>query len=322
MGFPGYAAPMSPVSRPLFPWLASFRTARGALCLCRGCLRQLERDPEAVLTPGPEAGLCPRCWAGLLPLAEQRCPRCALVHGEGSCPEPTAWSLGDALWDYHGGRPPLGALLVPGIKQGETGWREALLRHLMRAPLPAWAAAVDLVTAAPSTWTRRLLRGFDIGAEVAQVLAKRLERPYVPLLAKAWASGRQAARTESQRRRLPHRAIRLRPRAGPRGSSSWWTTSGPHDAPALRLGPRSRGCGRGAGADAVQGPMRLETGCWVRGQQRSGVTLEQPEADSFMGKLLKDSREPETGRGMNSASGWSRPQTPCLSATRPAAALA
>ena len=87
---------------------------------------------------------------------------------------------------------------------------------------------MDLVTAAPSTLPRRLLRGFDLGAEVAQVVAKRLERPCVPLLAKAWASGRQAARTESQRRRRPHRAIRLRPRARPEGIillvDDVWTT--------------------------------------------------------------------------------------------------
>ena len=202
MGFPGYAAPMSPVPRPPAHWLGPFWAARSALCLCRGCLRPLPEAAEAGTEAGTEAGLCPRCWAGLLPLAEERCPRCALVHGEGSCPEPTAWSLGDALWDYHGGRPPLGALLVPGIKQGETGWRQALLR--------------------------RLVRGFDLGAEVAQVMARRLERPYVPLLTKAWASGRQANRTESQRRRLPHRAIRLRPRARPEGVillvDDVWTT--------------------------------------------------------------------------------------------------
>ena len=175
--------------------------ARNALLLCRGCLGTLGR--------GPEAGLCARCWEGLLPLPEGRCPRCALVHSEGDCPEATAWALGDALWDYHGGRPPLGALLLPGIKQGETGWRTALLRRLALAPLPAWAAEVDRVTSAPSTLHRRLLRGFDLGAEAGRLIADRLGRPYEQLLAKGWRSGRQAARTESQRRRLPPKAITL-----------------------------------------------------------------------------------------------------------------
>ncbi|MDP1830432.1 MAG: phosphoribosyltransferase family protein [Geothrix sp.] len=176
--------------------------ARRSLLLCRGCL-----GPAG---EGAEAGLCARCWAGLLPLPEERCARCALVHAEGDCPEATAWHLGDALWDYHGGRPPLGALLLPGIKQGETGWRKALLSRLSRAPLPDWVAEVDQVTSAPGTLPRRLLRGFDLGAEAGRMIARRIGRPFLPLLTKGWRSGRQATRTETQRRRLPRKAITLR----------------------------------------------------------------------------------------------------------------
>ena len=208
--------------------------ARRSLLLCRGCLGPVGE--------GSEAGLCARCWDGLVPLPEGRCPRCALVHeGEAfhgedpeagcpevDCPEAVAWALGDALWDYHGGRPPLGALLLPGIKQGEAGWRKALLNRLPRVPLPAWAAEADRVTSAPSTLPRRLLRGFDFGAEAAQAIAARLERPFEPLLAKAWRSGRQASRTESERRRLPKRAITLSRGAAPMGRvllvDDVWTT--------------------------------------------------------------------------------------------------
>jgi predicted amidophosphoribosyltransferase len=118
--------------------------------------------------------------------------------------------------------------LLPGLKQGETGWRRALLGRLARAALPDWAAEVDGVTSAPSTLHRRLLRGFDFSAEVGQLLAQRLDRPFLPLLAKAWRSGRQAARTEGQRRRLPRRAITLRRGATPRGIillvDDVWTT--------------------------------------------------------------------------------------------------
>jgi len=174
----------------------------GAFLLCRGCLGPLDE--------GAEAGLCGGCWSGLLPLAEERCPRCALVHGEEACPEATAWSLGDALWDYHGGRPPLGALLLPAIKAGETGWRRALLARAAAAPLPDWAGEADLVTAAPTAFHRRLIRGFDLAEDAAQALARRLDRPFRSLLAKAWHSGRQAARTESQRRRLARKAVALR----------------------------------------------------------------------------------------------------------------
>jgi len=199
---------------------ARLTQARGSLLLCRGCLGPVGESADA--------GLCARCWEGLRPLPEGRCARCALVHAEGDCPEPTAWELGDALWDYHGGRPPLGALLLPGIKQGETGWRKALLRRASLVDLPTWAAEVDCVTAAPSSLPRRLVRGFDVSAEAAQLIAGRIGRPYEPLLAKGWLRGRQAARTESERRRLPRKAITLRRGAAPAGLvllvDDVWTT--------------------------------------------------------------------------------------------------
>jgi predicted amidophosphoribosyltransferase len=151
-----------------------------------------------------------------------------LVHAEGACPEVTAWDLGDALWDYHGGRPPLGALLLPGIKQGETGWRKALLDRLSRVSLPDWSAEVDRVTSVPSTPLHRFLRGFDLSAEAGRLMAGRLDRPFDPLLSKDWLSGRQASRTETQRRRLPRKAVSLRRKATPRGIillvDDVWTT--------------------------------------------------------------------------------------------------
>jgi len=200
--------------------LPRLREARGHLLLCRGCLGSVGE--------GAEAGLCARCWGGLLPLPEGRCSRCALLHAEDTCPEAVAWELGDALWDYHGGRPSLGALLLPGIKQGETGWRTALLRRLAQAPLPDWALDVDSVTSVPSAFPRRFLRGFDLGAEIGREVAERIGRPFEPLLAKGWFSGRQASRTESVRRRLPRKAIVLRRGASPAGTvllvDDVWTT--------------------------------------------------------------------------------------------------
>jgi predicted amidophosphoribosyltransferase len=139
-----------------------------------------------------------------------------------------AWRLGEAFWDYHGGRPPLDALLLPGIKAGEGCWHKALLGRMERMPLPDWAAEVDVVTSAPSAFHHRLLRGFDFSAEVGQRLGVRLGRPYQPLLTKSWTSGRQAARTESERRRLPRKAVRMRKGAKPGGIillvDDEWTT--------------------------------------------------------------------------------------------------
>ena len=94
--------------------------------------------------------------------------------------------------------------------------------------LPDWAAEVDHVTSVPSTPLQRLLRGFDLSAEAAGLVAGRIGRPFTPMLSKAWSSGRQAARTESQRRRLPRQAIALRRGVQPRGIvllvDDVWTT--------------------------------------------------------------------------------------------------
>lgn len=185
------------------PTLQQLLRPAGELLCCRGCLGPLDAASEA--------GLCGRCWDGLVPLPEGRCPACALLHGlENPCEDPTPWSYGDALWDYHGGRPALGPMLVPAAKARERGWRRALLRRAQEAPLPDFAGRCSLVTCAPPTPWRRLLLGEDLAEEAARLVAQRLERPFQPLLRKAWDAGRQAGRTSSARRRLPAAAVRLR----------------------------------------------------------------------------------------------------------------
>ncbi|MBS1784611.1 MAG: ComF family protein [Acidobacteria bacterium] len=179
---------------------AKLPALRGELLLCRGCLAPASHG---------EAGLCSRCWEGLVPLPEDRCPRCALEHGEDrDCPEPTAWSLGTALWDYHGGRPPFGELLLPGIKAGERGWMRALLHRAEEVPLPEWDA--DLIVPAPTTPWRRLRRGFDLADAFARVLAVRLGTPRATVLRKTWRATSQTGRPESQRRRMPKKAVLLK----------------------------------------------------------------------------------------------------------------
>ena len=117
---------------------------------------------------------------------------------------------------------------MPGIKQGESGWRKALLGRLTEVPLPDWTAGVELVTAAPSTLPHRLLRGFDFAAETGRVVADRLGRPFERLLVKGLRSGRQAGRNQSERRRLPRRAITLCRGAAPAATvllvDDVWTT--------------------------------------------------------------------------------------------------
>lgn len=162
------------------------------LARCRGCLGALDRDAQA--------GLCGRCWSLLAPLPEERCPRCALAHPSGEpCPDPVAWSHGDALWDYHTG---LGALLVPAIKRGEHGWRKALLGRARGAPLPHWTRGYDLVVYAPTAGLRRWSRGFDLAEEAAELFARRLGAAFRRVLKKPVYTHAQANLPESARRRM------------------------------------------------------------------------------------------------------------------------
>ena len=185
------------------PFEGAFLHLRREALLCRGCLGKLE--------DGSEAGLCGRCWEGLVRLPEGRCGRCALTHGEDrECPEPVAWSHGDSFWDYHGGRPAFGSMLMPGIKRGEWGWRSALLGRAANARLPSFTEDADLATAVPANPWRRWSRGFDLAEDVARLVAQRTGIPFVPLLRKPLRSPRQTGRTESQRRRLPQKAFQLR----------------------------------------------------------------------------------------------------------------
>jgi predicted amidophosphoribosyltransferase len=134
-----------------------------------------------------------------------------LTHDEERpCPDIVAWEHGDALWNYRGGRPALGSLLVHGIKAGETGWRRALLKRAASTELPVWAGEVDLVTSAPPSPMSKWRRGFDLAEEAARLISDKLNRPYIRTLNRVWLSSRQAKLTESQRRKMSPKNIRTR----------------------------------------------------------------------------------------------------------------
>jgi predicted amidophosphoribosyltransferase len=171
--------------------------------ICRSCLKLISEDGEA--------GLCGACWGGLWPLTEYRCPKCALSHGsDRKCPDPVAWEHGDALWNYRGGRPALGSLLINGIKSGERGWKRELLKRLARSDLPPWAFSVDMVTSAPPSPIHKFLRGFDLAREAALVISGMVGSPYARTLKKILFAARQAKRTESQRRKMPQKNLYVR----------------------------------------------------------------------------------------------------------------
>lgn len=104
----------------------------------------------------------------------------------------------------------MGHLLINGIKNGERGWRKALMACAKEAPLPEWVHDCGCITAAPTVAYRRLLRGFDLAEDFARQVSFRLNRPVRRLLWKVPWSQHQSELNESQRRRLPRSAIRLR----------------------------------------------------------------------------------------------------------------
>ena len=224
------------------------------LIRCRGCLGPLAES---------RAGLCGRCWSGLVPLPEERCPRCALPHGGGpACPEPVAWSRGDALWNYRAGRPALGALLVPGIKRGELGWKAALLERAGRAPLPGFTGAAIWSAAPPppcrgagaaaSTWRKRPRRLF----------ARRLGLPFRALLRKAWFSpgpGGPQRRTPAPSARFSREPAPGAPAARGNDPAGGRCLDHRHHAFALCPGPGPGGSGGSGRAGPVPRTARMKS---------------------------------------------------------------
>lgn len=99
---------------------------------------------------------------------------------------------------------------MPGIKAGEWGWRTALLGRAETAPLPEFTSSVDLITTVPAHPWRKWSRGFDLAEDLARLVARRLDKPFAPLLRKPFQSPRQTGLPEGRRRRLPLKAFALR----------------------------------------------------------------------------------------------------------------
>lgn len=148
---------------------------------CEACGQGLE--------PGRRGPLCEDCRRELPLVLSRACPRCAMPLGpfeetHGGC---YCASCGDYNLVFHRAATaglhegPLAAL-VRRYKYSPRGGGaylagylvELLLARLRLPECPVATGDVDLLCPAPMHWARRLERGFDHGAELARLLARRL----------------------------------------------------------------------------------------------------------------------------------------------------
>jgi len=173
-------------------------------CLCLQC---------GVPLSGHDHGLCPECWAKVIPVTGHRCPHCG---GPGD--EPDAMCLtcartpppqeGTVVWGEHEG---VVRTVVLALKHGA---RDDLapplaVRLAARVDLEPWSARIDVVTSIPSHPWRRLRRGPSAATLLAGELARQLDRPYRRTL-RRHGLRRQAGLSRSRRLALPVRSFSSR----------------------------------------------------------------------------------------------------------------
>ncbi len=165
---------------------------------------------EAPLPAGAR-GLCPSCWAGVVPDASPRCPRCGAPWADGpatvcpACAEAPPPQEATAVWGEYDG------VLRRAILLAKHGGHDELVRPMGRrlAALVAgqpWTQPIDAVVPVPSHPFHRLRRGWVVAEGLAREVACGLGRPFVQGLRRQGLR-RQAGRTRAVRRRLPGRAF-------------------------------------------------------------------------------------------------------------------
>jgi len=132
--------------------------------------------------PDPVDEYCGRCGATVAPEAvtETGCPHCR--------GQRLAW---DGAWRLGAYEPPLG-LWVRRMKFGGMWrWGEWFGDRLAEAVIPGPPKTPNVVIPVPLHWTRRVRRGFDQAAMIAERLARARGWPVAPLL-------RRTRRTQPQ----------------------------------------------------------------------------------------------------------------------------
>ena len=167
---------------------------------------------------GSRAGVCPTCWAGVVPHAGPTCAVCGNpeVEAEGPCLQcrttPPPWRAAASFGPYDGA---LRELVLLFKRRG----RDELAAPLTGLLLAAWRRAAwprpNAVVAVPMTRFRRLRRGYNQAELLAQSLARELGVPFEHALRRR-GRGTQVGGARSDRLRLSAAAFPVRrPVAGP-----------------------------------------------------------------------------------------------------------
>lgn len=140
--------------------------------------------------------VCPMCDAAAERLPEKRCSLCGapldtLLDECQECIEtPRVWTAGTCAFPYGG---PAGEWIRAYKYGGKTAFAPVFAREMATA----WKAhrglcRPEIIVPIPLHWTRRLARGFNQAALLAQMLAPMLGMEYLPALKRIHATAHQA----------------------------------------------------------------------------------------------------------------------------------
>jgi ComF family protein len=150
---------------------------------------------------GGSAGVCRRCWDGIVEHGGPGCPRCGdpEVPGGGTC---LACADHPPLWQAAASFGPHEGTLRAIINLYKHGRRDELAEPISSLLARVWYRTAwplpDAVVAVPVPWLRRIRRGFDHAELFGSRLAVRLDRPFVRALRRRHGR-RQVGRTRAQR---------------------------------------------------------------------------------------------------------------------------
>jgi predicted amidophosphoribosyltransferase len=174
------------------------------------------RGPAAASARPRLGALWRRVLDGVLP---PRCLACAALVDDGSAAgawcvvcaeqiEPSPSTIGSVVY---------AGPVADAIRRAKIGRDAAVARGLAAwwaTTTAAHAPAHDIVTFVPAPWRRRLVRGFDLPALLADALGRGTDRPVVELLVAARHDARLATSgSRAERQTLVQGRFRVRPGA-------------------------------------------------------------------------------------------------------------